>query len=931
MKLKPGIHVRLALLGALPTGLLGLALAAFFIQTRITDLNQDLLTRSDLLLSSLASAAVSPIKSKDYEALQQLAESALKQKDVVEVSISGREGISVFRKNTLGEGESEYSPRLSRNSVVFYRPSFMEGQSEAVDPSTHPDAAWPMPEAIGLVRLDLSRQSTLKRQYDTIGISLLLLLGGIGLTFLLSRRLVRKISEPVLALTMAVHEMSKGNMDVRAESEAEAELAYLQAGFNAMAAELKKNRDSLEDQVQLATIRLREALEALEKRNRELEAARWLAEAQTELKSRFLAQMSHEIRTPMSGILGFSEMLAKTPLNGDQADKLGLITRSAKDLLTIINDILDLTKLEVGKISLEVKSFALRACLEDIVCLLSGRGPSPSIALWIDPAVPLAIRGDPVRIQQVIANLLGNALKFTERGRIVIRVRCFSNSRGERLLFSVSDSGRGIPPADMAKLFSPFSQLGEHSFSSEKGTGLGLSIAKNIVKSMGGKIQIASRLGKGTSLWFDLPLEKADWEKPTLALRETIGLIEQDRLFRRALAVQLESLGFKVEAFANFDEFFKHYKIEDYPKALLYGFWPKRERADAALPGWLEWCEIRGTKVVLLFPSGERRMVAYYRKRGTMCLFHPARSETLVKAIGAFDIPTELPLPEVLPTRKESHKPMASYSGLKILIADDNEINRLLLREQLKGVQGEIIDVGDGKEALERLLHQRFDFVFLDIQMPIMDGRQVLLGLRDKPGPNRFAPVIAITAYASPKQRDACLQLGFDDCLIKPVVEDQLLSLIAKHRGGEAERIARLEHEATNSSKGYASAILGKTGGDREFASVIARKLFLEFSESLRTAESTLRNRESEAARYIIHKINGSAGFAGLVAIRQAALVLESALVQGESWEFLEELFRELKQEIEAFLMMEDMILAQFAQEMNLASALDALPALSRA
>lgn len=920
MKLKPGIHVRLALLGALPTGLLGLALAAFFIQTRITDLNQDLLTRSDLMLSGLASAAVSPIQSKDYGALQQLAESALKQNDVVEVSISGREGVSVFRKNTLGEGESEYSPRLSRSSVVFNHPLPMEEQAKTVDPN----AAWPMPEAIGLVRLDLSRQSTLKRQYDTIGISLLLLLGGIGLTFLLSRRLVRKISEPVLALTMAVHEMSKGNMDVRAESDAEAELAYLQAGFNAMAAELKKNRDSLEDQVQLATIRLREALEALEKRNRELEAARWLAEAQTELKSRFLAQMSHEIRTPMSGILGFSEMLAKTPLNGDQADKLGLITRSAKNLLTIINDILDLTKLEVGKISLEVKSFALRACLEDIVCLLSGRGPSPSIALWIDPAVPVAIRGDPVRIQQVIANLLGNALKFTERGRIVIRVRCFSNSRGERLLFSVSDSGRGIPPPDMAKLFSPFLQLGEHSFSAEKkGTGLGLSIAKNIVESMGGKIQIASRLDKGTSLWFDLPLEQAEWERPALALRETVGLIEQDRLFRRALAVQLESLGFKVQAFANFDEFFKHYKIEDYPKALFYGFWPKREKADAALPGWLEWCEIRGTKVVLLFPNGERRMVAYYRKRGTMCLFHPARSETLMKAIGAFETPPEQ---QVLPARKESPKPMASYSGLKILIADDNEINRLLLREQLKSVQGEIVDVGDGKEALERLLHQRFDFVFLDIQMPIMDGRQVLLELRDKPGPNRFAPVIAITAYASPKQRDACLQLGFDDCLIKPVVEDQLLTLIAKHRGGEAERIARLGHEAANSSKGYAAAILEKTGGDRGFASVIARKLFLEFSESLRTAESTLRNRESEAARYIIHKINGSAGFAGLVAIRQAALVLESALVQGESWEFLEELFRELRQEIEAFLLMEDMILAQFTQELNLGSALDVLP-----
>jgi len=308
-------------------------------------------------------------------------------------------------------------------------------------------------------------------------------------------------------------------------------------------------------------------------------------------------------------------------------------------------------------------------------------------------------------------------------------------ARGERLLFSVSDSGSGISPQDMARLFSPFLQLGEPSFTAEKGTGLGLSIAKNIVESMGGKIQLASRLGKGTSLWFDLPLVKAEAEDPGPALQGLVGLVEQDRLFRLAWRGQLENLGAKVEAFATADACFGHFESGACPKVLMYGHWPKREKADAALPGWLEWCEAQGVRPILLFPSGERRMVGFYQKRGAVCLFHPLRSEALAKVLLALDSAPGAGLPEPFPAEGQSPPLKAAHAGFRFLVADDNEINRLLLREQLKGFEAEIIDVRNGKEALERLRQQRFDLVFLDLQMPAMDGRQVLRELRESPGP----------------------------------------------------------------------------------------------------------------------------------------------------------------------------------------------------
>jgi two-component system sensor histidine kinase BarA len=881
MRTVPGIQFRLSLLGVLPAGLIGLALAAYFIEARVADLERNLDIRGDLIARELAAASASAVASGDRLALRNLADAALREEDVVEVSVYYRQGPvwAARRHSPGGDGDAEFWHRRTAPILADASP----GGPQAV---------------LGTVSLALSHDSTLKRQRETVLFSLAALLGGLAVSAWLARRMARKISEPVVALTVAVHELSKGNMEARAESEAEAELAYLQAGFNAMAAELKKNRDLLERQVRQATARLQEALDALERRNLELEAARWLAEAQTELKSRFLAQMSHEIRTPMNGIIGFAELLAKTPLSDEQAEKLGLITRSAKNLLSIINEILDLSKLEAGKISVESLPFALRPCLEDIVSLLSTRIAQPPVALWVEPGVPAAVRGDPVRLQQVVANLLGNALKFTRRGRIVVRVRV----RAGRLWLSVSDSGSGISPQDQAKLFSPFLQLGKPGVGAENGAGLGLSISKNIVESMGGTIRLASRPGKGTSFWFDLPLQEADAPgSGPPPLRGRVALIEPERLFRLALAAQLRSLGAQVEAFAGLDEFIGRFDpAAEQPTALLYGVWPRREKIDPCLPRWLEWCEARQVKPVLVFPCGERRLVGFYRKRGAACLFRPLRSETLAKALGAAAPGQVLARPA----------PLAVPRGLRLLVADDNEINRLLLRAQLEKFQAEIVEARNGQEALERLRRLRFDLVFLDLQMPLLDGPQVLRELRGHPGPSRHAPAIAITAFSAPGEREAALRGGFADCLIKPVLEEPLARLVTAWLGVEQDPA-----EDGQPAAAYASAILEKAGGSRQLATVVARKLFAELPQTLRALESALVRQETDKARHCAHTLNGSASFAGLDGIRQAAADLESALRKQEDG--AEALCQAVARELDRFLAAQHAIVEWLEKDLN--------------
>jgi two-component system sensor histidine kinase BarA len=916
------IKLRLWLLGLLPATAIGLALTAYFVTGRIVTLDAELRERGDLIAKQLAIASKTPIAGGDRRFLRELADAVAKEKDVIEADIfDDPDTIDADRRFDA----AEISAAIIGDRLIFVRPIPLA----MTPPSSSMGALAPAPSRdarrAGYVKVVLSRASTLADMRDAILSSLGILLGGLVLASGLASRIGGKIGSPVLALTRAMHDLSRGRLHTRVSSPAVAELAYLQAGFNAMAADLEKNRKDREREIEQATFRLREALEALEKRNRELDYARGCAEAQTQVKADFLAQLSHEIRTPMNGILGFAELLGQTQLSQEQAEKLGLIERSAKNLLSILNEILSLSKLEAGKITLNLRQFDLRSHLEDVISLLSVRASRPPILLWIEPSVPKNIVGDPIRIQQVINNLLSNALKFARRGKILVRVRVLeSDDAQERLMFSVSDSGPGISPKDLGRLFAPFQQLNENGgIQYERGAGLGLSIAKNIVEKMSGEMRVASRHGKGTTFWFSLPLSVGVNEFSQTPEYRAI-LISADPLARQAFRFQLEAVGARTQVCASPDDLSLN-PSNSRPDGILVfdaGFLPKRQ--EAALNRALERCARMNWPVALILPGDAHSLTGFYREKGCICLSPPVRSESLRAALRkiAHSGDTEA-TGELVAVGASTFSP---ETARVFLVADDTEINRLLMRSQLSKFGAHIVEARDGGEALQKLASQKFDMVFLDLQMPVLDGEAVLKETRASHGPNRDAPIIAITAFAQPHLIDKVMRAGFTACLLKPILEDTLAALLSAHFGA-APRSATKSHESAPHDI-HVRALLEKTQGDRRLAGVLAVKLFEELPAHLSDLEAEFKRGEMDAVRRIVHRINGASGFCGLQFIRQAAAEFEAALAQKESADILWVLRQKLLSETEHFLSRQTAIMDSLSPPMQLANRQDAEPML---
>jgi two-component system sensor histidine kinase BarA len=663
-----------------------------------------------------------------------------------------------------------------------------------------------------------------------------------------------------------------------------------------------------------ATLKLEQALAALEQRNTELDRARKLAEAQTEIKSQFLAQMSHEIRTPMNGIIGFSELLATTPLSAEQYEMVELISKSARSLLSIINEILDLSKLEAGKVSLRHQKFALRPCLEEAVALLVVQAAQVPVILSIEPEVPRMVWGDPLRIQQIILNLLSNALKFTRRGRVVIRVRTLDQPGDGHIVFSVSDSGRGIAPADHERLFFPFLQLGEYAIEQERGTGLGLTIVKNIVESMQGTFGVVSKLGLGTTFWFRLPLARAASFGTPRQNDPALILIDDFPISRRALKYQLNDLGFEVSEYSSIAAFEEAGHEEGVSDVALVSSSALAQDPSGARS--LERIKARGVSPVLVLLSPVHAAKLNYAAYGITVLQPPLRSPSIDRTLKAIGTVPARAQNRPAPLDKRS-KPADKVQDKTFLIADDNEINRILLKLQLTKLGVKIIEAKDGGEAYELLASIPFDLVFLDLQMPVMSGLAIMRRLRSEPGVNAKTPVVAVTAHALPDQKHTLVKAGFKTCLIKPILAERLYELVenlllsghpAESEGSEPVP------ETTDSAEAVIQEILERTNGNREVAQAITSKLFQELPLQLEEIKQALALSDRDAARQVAHKMNGSASFCGLRRIRQAASRLEAKLMQDEASPS-EALYGTLADAVEDLLSRRAEILRSFAEQ----------------
>ena len=864
----PGIHSRVLLTTLLPTIVIAIVLGSYFIHTRIRDLDEALFDRGNAIANQLAPASEYGVFAGNHEILQTIAESALREPDVVQVAIIDR----IHRP--LAQAQAAMSADAQPDDVLDFEAPISIRRLAVSDYEDPAESSEALP--IGWVRVSLSRADTRERQRQVMLTSGLITLSVLALSLIFALRVSRSVARPILELTQAVQRLGAGDLRLRVHEQSTGELGMLERGINNMAGALEAAHAELQDQIDQATVELRETLEAVEIQNVELDLARKRALQTSREKSEFLANMSHEIRTPMNGLLGFIDLLLRTPLNAEQRDYTTTIRKSATNLLVIVNDILDFSKIESGKLSIENIPFDLREALEDSVDLMAPVAHSKGLELilLIYSDVPLQLYGDSNRIRQVLLNLLGNALKFTSQGSVVVRAMLEDDDActDACIRISVTDTGIGLNEEQQGRMFLAFSQADSSATRRFGGTGLGLFISKKLVEVMGGRIGLESASGEGSTFWFTLRcsrLEASTEEQSSeeqLALRRHAVVYDAHPLARLACRHALESWGMQVNEVGDCTSLRELANSEDPIDLLVLGVNPTPPQ-EPELHNLIQQLRREGRPLLILLNSVERERLNRLCALGAdACISKPPRRDALRRAV--FDLlGIQIASEPGVERRKAPRPDMPDLRGARILLADDNEINRKLVCVQLEALGVEVSNAVDGRQALELARRHHFDLILMDVHMPEMSGEQASQLIRAGDGPNRNTPIVALTANAYTNEPQRLADHGMNECLTKPISEYRLWETVKRWTGREIEPPA---------------PDIQMSDRRQQLARELHGMLLAELPQQRSLLRKAFHAEDWNGLREIAHKLRGSAAYCQVSSLEQAGEDLETASPTGK-------------------------------------------------
>ncbi|MFS2225414.1 two-component sensor histidine kinase BarA [Pantoea sp. B65] len=874
---KYSLRARMMILILAPTLLIGLLLSTFFVVHRYNELQRQLVDAGANIIEPLAVASEYGMTFHSRESVRQLV-SLLHRRHSEIVR-----AITVFDDNNQLFVTSNYQlnqemlrvangEQLPTSIAIERRGDSMILRTPIVSESYYPDEspgrnAKPTGNPLGYVAIELDLQSVRLQQYKEVFISTLLLLFCLCIAMLFAYRLMRDVTGPIRNMVSTVDRIRRGQLDSRVEGYMLGELDVLKNGINSMAMSLTAYHEEMQQNIDQATSDLRETLEQMEIQNVELDLAKKRAQEAARIKSEFLANMSHELRTPLNGVIGFTRQTLKTPLNATQRDYMHTIERSANNLLSIINDVLDFSKLEAGKLVLETIPFPLRATLDETVVLLAQAAHEKGLELTINIQSDVAdnVIGDPLRLQQIVTNLLGNAIKFTERGNIDIRIekRTQGNNKVE-LEVQVHDTGIGISEKQQSQLFQAFRQADASISRRHGGTGLGLVITQKLVKEMGGDISFHSRLNHGSTFWFHVNLElnpnaASDPRALDCLQGKRLAYVEANPAAAQATLDMLSATPMNISYSTAISEL-----SEDHYDVLVMGI-PVMQRqnqdiSDELLTPLLE----RADCLIMALPCQMQVYAEELKARGVDgCIIKPVSMTRL------------MPVLQDLLARKLYDLPARTRLPLTVMAVDDNPANLKLIGALLEEQVDHIVLCDSGEKSIQQARAQKLDIILMDIQMPEIDGIRASEMIRELPQ-HINTPIVAVTAHAIDGERERLIKAGMNDYLAKPIDEVKLSHLLARYSPGIQPEVTEVL-QPVSPSLDWPLA-LRQAANKTDLARDLLQMLIDFLPEVREKVEHSLSNNQNLGLRDMIHKLHGSASYSGVPRLKQLCQQLEHHL-----------------------------------------------------
>lgn len=885
--MKPwSLQSRLIALLLVPTALLIFSVGVAVVLSRVNDLESVQDERARLLLTKYG-YAFNQLRSPTAEELQRLATEALEEPELRSLSLLDAEGQSLLHSGPQSRpltGSQILRPvtqterYLSDETWLYLQPL------ARTIPGTgnKPTKAW--------IMLEFSTRQLTINKYESLLAVLLTGLSALGLLGIVLTRTLRRWLAPIGDMAEILVRIDSAHLGYRLDTQATGDLVELQTEINALLDRISSDTEELKSSMVQTNEDLHETMEAMEVQNIELTLARKEAVEGNRIKSEFLANISHEIRTPLNGIMGFAKLLQKTQLSPRQLDYVRTIQKSSDSLLAIINDVLDLSKIEAGKLVLDHTPLDIEEVIFDVLNMLAPLAEEKNLeqVAFIYDDVPRHLMGDPLRLKQILTNLVNNAIKFTPSGEII--VRCMLENQTDRhavIRISVTDTGIGLSDSARADLFRAFSQGDPSTTRQFGGTGLGLVISRHLVEQMHGEINFESTQGEGSTFWFTIKAQLDSFAQsapPGDSLKDCrIVVAEPHEVSRYFLINTLDHWGALSEGESSLQGLIDRLKSSEPPDALILSL---SLLSSDVLEASRLLDDLRllmlGPILLLARSSDSSQEQAVYQASRITLLTKPVAPRELHAQLSNMlsAMPAQMAL---LPT----HQPPSQKVHMRVLAVDDNPANLKLVCALLEDLHVDAVPASDGYQAIRLCKESAFDLVFMDIQMPGLNGLEATHAIRQhekETGTGKHLPVIALTAHAMANEREALLKSGMDDYLTKPVQESQLAHMISKWTGMQpGQSLTPVPDTTPDPVPGRAGDCvvdweesLRLAAGKTDLARDMLLMLLSNLEQDKTRIMDACENNRMEALLGYVHYLHGATRYCGVPALREAAHELET-------------------------------------------------------